>query len=142
MISGNAALTSVMRARCKKQNKTSLVDNGLVVTNGSQNGKSGLYCNTIQEPKSFDRTINTPKKRKLDSEHGVSHKTARTSNEGVEVNASPLSLHGESDVPEQDSPSEGPYVNENSLDEAEDGDFEDNEKFFEKDDIDDEERDD
>jgi hypothetical protein len=142
MISGNAALTSVMRARCKKQNKTSLIDNGLVVTNGSPNAKSGSYCNNIQEPKSFERIINSPKKRKLDSEHGVSHKTSRTSNEGVEVNSSPISLHGESDVHEQDSPCDGPYVNENSLDEVADGSFEENEKFFEKDDIDDEDRDD
>ena len=141
MISGNAALTSVMRTRSKKQNKTSLIDNGLVVTNGSQNVNSGSYCNNIQEPKSFER-INNPKKRKLDLEHGVSHKASRTSNEGVEVNLSPTSLHGESDVPEQDSPCEGPYVNENSLDEAADGSFEENEKFFEKDDIDDEDRDD
>ena len=141
MISGNAALTSVMRTRSKKQNKTSLIDNGLVVTNGSQNVNSGSYCNNIQEPKSFER-INNPKKRKLDLEHGVSHKASRTSNEGVEVNLSPISLHGESDVPEQDSPCEGPYVNENSLDEAADGSFEENEKFFEKDDIDDEDRDD
>ena len=141
MISGNPALTSVMRSRSKKQNKTSLIDNGLVVTNGSQNVNSGSYCNNIQEPKSFER-INNPKKRKLDLEHGVSHKAPRTSNEGIEVNLSPTSLHGESDVPEQDSPCEEPYINENSLDEAADGSFEENEKFFEKDDIDDEDRDD
>ena len=131
-----------MRARGKKQNKTRLIDNGLVVTNGSQNAKSGLYCNNIQEPKSFERVINSPKKRKMDLEHTVSHKSSRTSNEGTEVNSSPPSLHGESDVPEQDSPCEGPYVNENSLDEAADGSFEENEKFFEKDELDDEDRDD
>ena len=142
MISGNAALTSVMRARCKKQNKRSAVDNGRIVTNGSQNIAPGFYYNNIQEPKSFDRTVNTPKKRKIDSEHGVPLKTTRNSNEGIESISSPMSLHGESDALEQDSPCEGAYANENSLDGAADGSFEDNEKFYEKDDIDDEDRDD
>ena len=146
---GNSALTSVMRVRSTQPNKSSPIDAGSFVANGgTQNLKTGMYSDNIQEViKNFERSSNLPKKRKHPdhSESDESNKMVRSSNEdNVNVNLSPTSLHGESDAHEHDdSPSDLQYANENSFDENAEGSFgEDNEHFYEKDDIEDEDRED
>ena len=127
-----------MRARCHKDAKPTHLDNGIVFPNGTQNIKSQLFTGGNQELKKLERSITVPKKRKIESAQGAPNKTVRTSNEGIGENQRPCPLQEESDVPEHDSPSEGLYVNENSLEEAEEGSFEGNEHFYEKEELDDE----
>ena len=128
-----------MRARHYKGTKPNNLENGMAFANGTQ--KSQLFSGNNQEIKNFDRSITVPKKRKLESEQVGQSKTVRTSNESIEGNQRSNSIQKESDIIEQDSPGNGLYVNENSLEEpAEDGSFEGNEQFYEKEDIDDEDR--
>ena len=130
-----------MRARRYKDTKPNNLENGMTFTNGTQTVKSQTFSGSNLDIKNFERSITVPKKRKLDSDQLGQNKAIRTSNEGIEGSQRPNLIQEESDVADHDSPANGLYVNENSLEEqAEEGSVEDNEQFYEKDELDDEDR--
>ena len=130
-----------MRARRYKDTKPNNLENGMNFTNGTQSVKSKTFSGSNLDIQNFERSITVPKKRKLDSDQLGPNKAVRTSNEGIEGSQRPNLIQEESDVADHDSPGNGLYVNENSLEEpAEEGSVEDNEQFYEKDELDDEGR--
>jgi len=127
----NAALTSVMRARVQRQNKPNLIDNALIVPNGTEQiNRARIGPDHAHGIRNFDININESKKRKYMSEHIGTHKIGRISKVSEATMSSPTaSMHGESDVPEQDSPTfDSPYMNENSMDEPAESSLEESEK--------------
>ena len=128
-----------MRARRQTDQKPKNFENGMVYSNGTASRKSQLFPGGIEDAKSFERSITVPKKRKVEAELGSHNKAVRTSNESVDGNQRTSTMQEESDIPEEDSPGDGLYVNENSLEEpAENGSYEGNEQFYEKDELEDE----
>ena len=113
----------------------------MTFTNGTQSVKSKTFSGSNLDIQNFERSITVPKKRKQDSDQLGPNKAIRTSNEGIEGSQRPNLIQEESGVADHDSPGNGLYVNENSLEEpAEEGSVEDNEQFYEKDELDDEDR--
>ena len=107
--------------------------------NRAENVKTEIFSDSIQEPKSFERSSTVPKKRKL--ENGTpSNRLTGNSNEQLHIaSSSPTSLHGESDIHDPESPDELQYGNENGFDEPVESSYEDAENYYQKDELEEEE---
>ena len=121
--------------------KSNSEENGDISSfNGAENVKTEMFSDSIQEPKSFERSNSTvPKKRKL--ENGISsNRLTGNSNEAVHIeSSSPTSPHGESDIHDPESPDESQYGNENGFDDAVESSYEDTENYYHKDELEEEE---
>ena len=138
------ALSSALKGRSQRKHaiSDSLKDNKLIVPNGAMNNRSRLRklsSNNDKGEKHSDIS-NLSKRRKVKHEQNGTPKTVSVARENANLPTSPTtSVHDETDVPEEDSPTfDIPYINEeNSLDEATEESFEESESKFDKNDNDD-----
>ena len=138
------ALSSALKGRSQRKNAIidSLKDNTLTVANGTMNNRSRLRKLSSDNDKGEKHSdiSNLSKRRKVEHEQNGTPKIVSVARESANIPSSPTtSVHDETDVPEEDSPtSDLPYINEeNSLDEATEESFEESESKFDKNDVDD-----